>query len=182
MEIEIRAKINDIKKTEKEILKLGGKLIKKKKQVDKYFGEIYLFKKLGYSFLMRVRIEKDKTFLTYKGANLKRDGVWKEYEFPISNARAAVAMLKEMGLEKIIEVHKTRTEYSFGKLTICVDNIKGLGSYIEIESLDNKNFSKKELINLIKKLNIEKNQIIDKGYVTIMLSNQKSPYSKYVVN
>jgi len=90
--------------------------------------------------------------------------------------------LKEMGLEKIIEVHKTRTEYSFGKLTICVDNIKGLGSYIEIESLDNKNFSKKELINLIKKLNIEKNQIIDKGYVTIMLSNQKSPYSKYVVN
>jgi adenylate cyclase class IV len=62
MEIEIRAKIKDIKNVEQCLVGLGAKLVKQKKQNDKYFGEINLFKKLGYSFLMRVRNEGDRKF------------------------------------------------------------------------------------------------------------------------
>lgn len=182
MEIEIRAKIKNIKNIEQCIVGLGAKLVKQKRQIDKYFGEINLFKKLGYSFLMRVRNEGDKKFLTYKGAKLKKDGVWEEYEFKIDNEITAEAMLKAMGLEKIIEVKKNRIEYKLNDLTICLDNIEGLGHFIEIESQDDNDINKDKLKNFIDKLDIKENQIIHKGYVTMLLIKNDSPYSKYIVN
>jgi len=182
MEIEIRAKIKNIKTAERCIVGLGAKLVKQKRQIDKYFGEINLFKKLGYSFLMRVRNEGDKKFLTYKGAESKIDGVWEEYEFNIDNEIMAEAMLKAMGLEKIIEVKKNRVEYKLDDLTICLDTIEGLGCFIEIESQNDNDIDKDKLKKIMDKLNIKENQIAHKGYVTMLLIKNDSPYSKYIVN
>ncbi len=182
MEIEIRAKIKNIKNVEQCILGLGTKLVKQKRQIDKYFGEINLFKKLGYSFLMRVRNEDNKKFLTYKGAKLKKDGVWEEYEFDIDNEIMAEAMLKAMGLEKVIEVNKNRIEYKLDDLTICLDTIEDLGCFVEIESQDDNDIDKDKLKKIMDKLNIKENQIMHKGYVTMLLIKNDSPYSKYIVN
>ena len=182
MEIEIRAKINNIKNVEQCIVGLGAKLVKQKRQTDKYFGEINLFKKLGYSFLMRVRNEGDKKFLTYKGAESKKDGVWEEYEFNIDNEIMAEAMLKAMGLEKIIKVNKKRIEYKLDGLTICLDAIEDLGCFVEIESQDDNDIDKDKLKKIMDKLNIKENQILHKGYVTMLLIKNNSPYSKYIVN
>lgn len=183
MEIEIRAKINDLKKTEQDVINLGAKLIKKVKQIDEYFGEINLYKKIGYSFLMRVRDEKNKKFITYKGAKSKKDGIWEEYEFEINDPNKAINMFIDMGLEKVAVVNKYRKEYKLkNDLTICLDNIDGLGSFIEIESLNNKDINKNSLKEVIKKLNIKESQIINKGYITILLIKNNSPYSKYIVN
>jgi adenylate cyclase class 2 len=182
MEIEIRAKINNLENIEQNIIKLGAKLIKQKNQVDEYFGEINLYKKLGYSFLMRVRDEGTKKFLTYKGAELKKDGIWQEYELEIDDIKKSIAMLQAMGLEKIIAVKKYRKEYTLNGLTICLDVIDDLGNFIEIESVDDKDINKDSLKNLMQKLNIKEKQIIHKGYVTILLIKNNSPYSKYIVN
>ncbi len=182
MEIEIRAKIKNIKNVEQCILGLGAKLVKQKKQIDKYFGEINLFKKLGYSFLMRVRNEGNKKFLTYKGAKSKKDGVWEEYEFNIDNEIMAEAMLKAMGLEKVIKVNKNRIEYKLDDLTICLDAIENLGYFVEIESQDDNDIDKDKLKKIMDKLNIKENQIMHKGYVTMLLIKNDSPYSKYIVN
>ncbi len=182
MEIEIRAKINNLKKIEQNIIKLGARLIKETKQIDEYFGEISLYQKIGYSFLMRVRDEKNNKFMTYKGAESKKDGIWEEYEFKIDNIKKAIEMLKAMGLERIIVVNKYRKEYALNDLTICLDVIDGLGSFIEIESLNNKDFNKKSLKKLMQKLNINEDQVINKGYVTMLLIKNNSPYSKYIVN
>ncbi len=184
MEVEIRAQIKNRGNVEGKLKKLGAKLIKKTRQIDKYFGEINLYRKIGYSFLMRVRDEGNKKFLAYKGAKLKKDGVWEEYEFEIDDVGKAIKMLKGMGMEEIIVVKKHRKEYALNGFTFCLDNIRGLGSFIEIEYSGDKNFSKKKNkeTDLIKRLGIKKNQILDKGYVTMLLSRNKSPYSKYIVN
>ena len=182
MEIEIRAKIKNIKNIERCIIELGAKLVKQKKQIDKYFGEINLFKKLGYSFLMRIRNEGDKKFLTYKGAEAKKDGIWEEYEFNIDNEIMAEAMLKAMGLEKIIEVNKNRIEYKIDNLTICLDTIENIGCFVEIESQDDNDIGKDKLKKFMDKLNIKENQVTHKGYVTMLLIKNDSPYSKYIVN
>lgn len=182
MEIEIRAKIKNQNEIKKKLQGLGAKLIKDTKQIDKYFGEMSLYRKIGYSFLMRVRKEGNKTFLTYKGAKMNKDGIWEEYEFSINDSKAAEAMLKDMGLEKITEIRKKRTEYKLNGLTICLDAIEGLGNFVEIESKTNNSLGKNKLEMLAKKLNIEKDQIVHKGYLTMLLSKNKSPYSKYIVN
>jgi len=182
MEIEIRAEINNIADIEKKLIGLGAKLVKRKKQVDKYFGEINLFKKIGYSFMMRVRNEGDKNYLTYKGAASKKDGVWEEYEFEIVNGDVAQKMLTAMGLEEIIQVRKNRIEYKLDNLSICLDNIAELGNFIEIESQDDNDVDKAELKKIMEKLNINENKIINKGYITLLLIKNKSPFSEYIVN
>ena len=182
MEIEIRAKIDNLKNIEQSIINLGAKLIKEKTQVDEYFGEINLYQKIGYSFLMRVRDEGDKKFITYKGAQSKKDGVWEEYEFQIDDAKKSIEMFKAMGLEEVIAVKKYRKEYMLDGFTICLDTIDDLGNFIEIESLDDKNINKSSLKSLMLRLNIKENQIIHKGYVTMLLLKNNSPYSKYIVN
>ncbi len=182
MEIEIKAKVNSLKEVEKKLLKLNTKFIKEVKQNDIYFGDINLYKKIGYSFMMRIRKEKNNTYLTYKGSKTKKDGIYEEYEFNIDNKKEGIQMLKAMGLDKIIEVNKERKEYKINNLTICLDNIKELGKYIEIESLDNKDLNKKRLKEILNKLDIKKDQIIDKGYISILLEKRKSKYSKYIKN
>lgn len=182
MEIETRARIKNLDDIEQKIIKLGGGLIKEKEQMDEYFGEIKLYQKIGYSFLMRVRDEGDKKFLTYKGAKLKKDGIWEEYEFEIDDTKKAAKMLRDMGLEKIIVVKKRRKTYALDGLTLCLDHIQGLGSFIEIECLDSEDFNKRKIRSLMQRLGIKKDQLLDKGYVTMLLARNNSPYSKYILN
>lgn len=182
MEIEIRAEIDNISNIEKKLIELGASLVKKKKQIDKYFGEINLFKKVGYSFMMRVRIEGNKNYLTYKGAASKKDGVWEEYEFEIVDASASEKMLKAMGFEEIIQVEKSRVEYELDNMSICLDDISGLGCFIEIESQDDNDMDKIKLNQLMEKIGVSKEKIINKGYITLLLIKNKSPYSEYIVN
>lgn len=182
MEIELRARISNPNKIEQKIINLGAKLIKNKKQTDLYFGEIGLYKKIGYSFLIRIRQEGDKIFMTYKGAQAKRDGVWEEYEFVIDDRDKGIKMVEAMGLEKIIEINKKRKEYKIDNITICLDNITNLGYFIEIESQNDNDINKEKLNKLMKQLDIDQKQIIHKGYVTILLKQNNSPYSKYIIN
>ncbi len=94
----------------------------------------------------------------------------------------AEAMLKAMGLEKIIEVNKNRIEYKIDNLTICLDTIENLGCFVEIESQDDNDIDKDKLKKIMDKLNIKESQIMHKGYITMLLIKNGSPYSKYIVN
>ncbi len=182
MEIEIRARIKNLAYFEDKIIKLGGKLIKETKQKDYYFGEISLYKKLGYSFLMRVRQEDNKKLLTYKGAKLKKPGIWEEYELEIKDIKSTINMLKDIGLEEVIVAEKKRKEYFLNNLTVCLDDFKKLGKFIEIELVSNKNSSKKKLKDLMQKLDIKEDQVIHRGYISMLLKKNRSIYSKYINN
>lgn len=181
METEIRAKIINPEKFEHKLLDLGAKFIKTREQLDVYFSEIYLCEKLGYSFLIRIRNDGGKISLTYKGAQLKRDGVWEEYEFEIKDQHSGVEMLKAMGLEEVIQVRKKRREYKLNDFSICLDDIDGLGEFVEIELIGGGTLREK-LYELMIALGIDREQIICKGYVTMLLAKNNSPYAKYIVN
>jgi len=182
MEIEIRAEVNNLDSVGKKIIEMGGELKCKKHQIDIYFGEICLFEKIGYSFLIRVRDEGNKKFFTYKGARTKRDGIWEEYEFQIKKTDDAIKMLSEMGMEKIITVNKERKEYSLNDFTICLDSIENLGNFIEIEYVNEKAVGKEKMKEIIKLLGVKDDNIIHKGYVTMLLEKNNSKYSKYINN
>ncbi len=182
MEIELRFKVKNLASIEKKLQNLQAKFVKEKKQIDKYFGEISLYKKVNYSFLLRVRIEADKVFLTYKGDNFKKAGVWQEYDFLIEDENKAESMIRDMGFEEVIIVEKYRKEYTLNNLTICLDRIEGLGEFVEIEYLDDKNDSKQKHQELIEKLEINESRIIHRGYVTMLLEKSQSKFTKYIVN
>ena len=186
MEIEIRAKISNTKNIQNLLSQIGAKLVKEVSQIDRYYGAICLYKKLGYTFLLRVRYQGKKAFLTYKGAKQKKAGVWEEYEFPITEPSQMENMLSEMGLDLVIEVHKHRLEYTLNNFAICIDEIKGLGTFVEVELQTSDKTSttqaKAKIQDLLTKLNINKESIIHEGYVTLLLKKNKTAYSNYIVN
>jgi len=181
MEIEMRVKVDNFDGVIKKITQMGAVLVKEQRQIDVYYGETSLYDKLGYSFMLRVRREGVKSFLTYKGAKLKIDGVWEEYETEISDPEAVVEMLVSSGFDKIIEVSKIRKEYKLEKFSICLDKIENLGSFVEIEEVG-EGVSQENVYNLIKEIGLDSARVIKKGYIALLLAQAGSPYSRYINN
>ncbi len=90
---------------------------------------------------LRIRIKKFnghfEAFLTYKGPKLDRiSKTRREIEVPINDVDAYIDILHSLGFREVISVEKTREKYYVEKgITITLDEVEGLGKFIEIEKL-----------------------------------------------
>ena len=181
MEIEIRAKLKNAHIVINKLIKLGAIKHGEKKIIDYYFGDIGIYEKLGYSFWIRLReIEGGKIELAYKGSTGK-DGVYEEYEQEIQDLSVALKIFTKMGLKNEITVQKKRISFKLGVISIEIDDFGDWGTYIEAEIISN-SLDKKVLYDLFADLNISKNKIIEKGFISLMLEEKKSPFSKWIKN
>ena len=82
-----------------------------------------------------------------------------EYEFAVDDGNAARQMLTALGWQEIVTVDKIRLESKTEDYTICIDEVAGLGLFIELEvltedSADVKNIQQ-QMYNFLKSLNID---------------------------
>ena len=82
-----------------------------------------------------------------------------EYEFAVDDGNAARQMLAALGWQEIVTVDKVRLESKTEDYTICIDEVAGLGLFIELEvltedSADVKNIQQ-QMYNFLKSLNID---------------------------
>ena len=82
-----------------------------------------------------------------------------EYEFTVDDGNAARQMLTALGWQEIVTVDKVRLESKTEDYTICIDEVAGLGLFIELEvltedSADVKNIQQ-QMYNFLKSLNID---------------------------
>jgi predicted adenylyl cyclase CyaB len=182
MEIELRAKIKNFKPVEKKLRELGAEYIGEKTENDQYFSSIELNKKLGYSFLLRIRERGGKCILTAKSAKKNMDGVWEEYEVLISEPKVYLDIFNLIGLEKVITVSKRRKTFKLDGLTVNIDKFKKWGSFAEIELISRKYGNKDRLLDVVKKLGISDRDVLNKGYITFFLKEIGSPFAKYIKN
>ncbi|WP_461866174.1 class IV adenylate cyclase [Thermococcus sp.] len=90
---------------------------------------------------LRIRIKRFdghfEAFLTYKGPKLDDvSKTRKEIEVPISDVKLYLDILSSLGFKKVATVEKIREKYYVEKgITITLDEVKGLGKFIEIEEL-----------------------------------------------
>lgn len=82
-----------------------------------------------------------------------------EYEFVVDDGNAACQMLTALGWQEIVTVDKVRLESKTKDCTICIDEVAGLGLFIELEiltkdSADVKNIQQ-QMCNFLKNLNID---------------------------
>ncbi len=82
-----------------------------------------------------------------------------EYEFAVDDGNAARQMLTALGWQEIVTVGKIRLESKTEDYTICIDEVAGLGLFIELEvltedSADVKNIQQ-QMYNFLKSLNID---------------------------
>lgn len=82
--------------------------------------------------VMRIRQTGDKTELTFKRA-INDAGDRLEYELTLDNAYTAELLLRELGHQPVTAVDKVRNEYKQQDYTVVLDEVKNLGTFVEIE-------------------------------------------------
>ena len=117
------------------------------------------------SKIMRVRdvLNPETGELRRSLMTLKIEGQTKlasdEYEFAVDDGNVARQMLTALGWQEVVTVDKVRLESKTEDYTICIDEVAGLGLFIELEvltedSADVKNIQQ-QMCNFLKNLNID---------------------------
>ena len=141
-------------------LQTNAKFICKSNQHDIY----YKINKDNYEYL-RIRKHGNKKTLTYKKwqNNINCD----EYEVEIDSVENLDKIFNMLGLNQIVVVDKIRKIYNYNQYKISLDDVKGLGHFIEIEF---KNLTKdlkdeySDLLKIAKTLNLNIEDIEYKRY------------------
>ena len=127
-------------------------------------------------FILRIR-KSIKNFLTFK-ALTENAGVWVEHETEISNVDETEQMLLKTGFSKTITMTKDRISGKIDDLEICLDNIRELGTFIEIEAIsDDELEAKNKIVGLLKKIGHSEKEIIHKGYVAILFEKKGAVFN-----
>lgn len=176
IEVEAKIRISDPNKF-REKIKHIAKFAKKEKKIDNY----YTLQPLNSYPTKSLRIRKRgkiyeinfKQKLSYiKGIHAKN-----EHEFYVSNPTSFLNLIKDFGFrpwlrkEKITELYKIKNNFH-----IEINKVKNLGWFLEVEYLSTKksiNKAREQVLNIIKKLGIEKKDIIADGYTKMLWDKRK---------
>lgn len=127
---------------------------------------------------LRIRIVKDSkgrksSYITYKGKKL--DGISMsrpEYETSIGDGETIKDILVSMGFKPVRPVIKERRYFDNGRLTVCMDDVDGLGRFIEIErtveSEDEKEQALAEVIACLNSLGGTMEDTTVKSYLSML--------------
>jgi adenylate cyclase, class 2 len=132
-EIEIKARVGDKQALIKKLKKLGVKLGPKVKHHDVVFCRPGQQDYEKDSIWLRIRTENDKKVIwtLKKDTGRKLDSI--EHELVVGDGEELETMLRLMGNELYSDLTKTRQKAKYGDIEICVDDVEGLGTYIEAE-------------------------------------------------
>ncbi|QHU89694.1 class IV adenylate cyclase [Candidatus Saccharibacteria bacterium oral taxon 955] len=82
-----------------------------------------------------------------------------EYEFAVDDGDMARQMLTALGWQEVVAVDKVRLESKTEDYTICIDEVAGLGLFIELEVLAEDDVDvdalQKQMRSFLKSLNID---------------------------
>ena len=130
----------------------------------------------GKKVFTRIRVKNGKNILTLKKQTSNRFDN-KEIEFEVSDFEGAKDLLEVLGFSVWVTVEKERIETKYQDFNICLDRVKYLGDFIEIEIItkeENKSeFYEKKILEVAEKLGIKPEQRINKLY-DIMMSELKN--------
>lgn len=175
-EVEVKAKIGEFGHVKKKLQQLGCRFSKPIAQKDTNFinAENTFPKITPGCVVLRIREQNGKKFLTYKKAvSNELDRIERELE--ISDRKSMEDIIEFLGFYKIITVQKKRIKTSYKNTEICFDEVKDLGSFIEVERMTNDSNGEKiqeDLLKFLEGLGISRNDCIFQGYDTLLYEKE----------
>ncbi|NJE48594.1 class IV adenylate cyclase [Thermococcus sp. 9N3] len=160
MEVEVKFRV-DFEETRRKIESLGALFVREELQEDVYFS-------LPLPKLLRVRKLDNlgKAFLTYKEIkDLGRNEEFDEFEVEVSDFEATVEILKRLGFEEDVVVRKRRLVYRLGDVTFELNDVEGLGGFLDIEVIsDDVEKAKKKIWEVAKLLGLSEDDVEPRLY------------------
>lgn len=139
-EIELKAQYDSSKRAELEqyLIEQGFREVRSFTQQDEYFNHPERnFCITDEALRLRREQHNDEAAhycITYKGANDSHIGQSRrELETRVEDEYKMRQILLALGFRSVAEVKKRRKEYKKEDLTVCLDELNGLGNYIEVE-------------------------------------------------
>ncbi|MDV2482323.1 class IV adenylate cyclase [Methanoculleus sp. Wushi-C6] len=125
---------------------------------------------------LRVRYDDSGSTVTYKGPKVRVGSAKarEEFNLGVASGEALEEILSRLGFKRAAVVSKVREFYEMGDVTVTLDDVEGLGTYIEIEILtDGANEDAAERIGTIaKELGVEGPPIYT-SYLEMLLFKQR---------
>lgn len=82
--------------------------------------------------VLRIRRQDDKNLFTLKqGQELAKI----ERELEVADPETLEEIILMLGYKKIVQISKNRSKCKMGELEICVDEVFGLGDFVEVEKI-----------------------------------------------
>lgn len=177
-EIEVKAKADNLEELASKLESLGCAIAPPVRQNDAIFADAKYgaFEEFQPNKnLLRIRESNGKFFFTIKQPKANQmDSI--EYETEISNPEGMKETLLLMGYQEVIQVHKTRRKTNHNGWEICLDEIDGLGSFVEVEKITDEADAEKvqnELFAFLEGLGVKREDRIFDGYDTLLYLKSK---------
>ncbi|WP_148882196.1 class IV adenylate cyclase [Thermococcus aciditolerans] len=160
MEIEVKFRI-DFNQARAAIESLGADFVREELQEDLYFS-------LPPHELLRVRRISNlgRSFLTYKRiADPGRNEEFDEIEVEVSDFDGTVEILKRLGFREDIWIRKRRLVYRLDGVTFELNEVEGLGAFLDIEVIsDNVEEAKRRIWEIAKRLGLTEDDVEPRLY------------------
>lgn len=140
-EIEIKLKLREKEDTMERLRAMGFADGEDHEEVDIYFNSsFYNLAERGEALRIRrvTNLQTNETHgeITYKGPKLDQISMSRmELESVIENPQALESILTIIGMTEKYEVRKVRHYMSCDQMTACLDEVDGLGSFLELEEI-----------------------------------------------
>jgi len=169
-EIEIQVRLKTVNPLIK-ILNVEGLFQYEKRQVDEYYTPPHrdFTSVRPVKEWLRLRDMEGKYSLNYKNWHYDMNGksnYCDEYETPLEYIEQVRNIFTALNYKKIVTVDKIRKAWQFRDWEVSVDQIRGLGDFVEIEYKGSENVNPKEetdkMVNFLKSLDCGK---IERNYL-----------------
>lgn len=119
-----------------------------------------------------------ESLITYKGPKLDRvSNARTEYETGVSDGGTAQKLLEALGYRPLAVVDKIRQTYRREDVTLCLDEVAGLGRFLELEILvpgeEQREAAVSRLLALLEELGIPRDQLSRRSYLELLAEKQR---------
>ncbi len=122
---------------------------------------------------VRVRKDSEGITITYKGPKVDSETKSREeIKLRIDSFENAVEMRKRLGFVPVRQVNKVRRIYRYEDAIICLDDVEGLGRFIEIEEESESIDAKERLFRIAETLGYSREESIRSSYLEMLLEGE----------
>jgi len=134
LEIEIKVRVPDINAVREQVISCGGVLTETLTEHDSYYNAPH--RDFGETDeALRLRETGIKTTVTYKGPKetILGSKIREELNLDITDPKIFDSIITHLGFVMVAVVQKRREYYRYQDFTISLDQVEGLGDFVEIE-------------------------------------------------
>ena len=186
-EVDLKLRVSDLVLAEATLLKMGAESLNSEVQSDVYFNHpCRSFEETDEAVRIRSRtIESGHVAasahplaeLTYKGPKVdSKTKTRVEYSVGVDDPVRMTEVLRSIGFREVATVVKNRRFLRIDETTISMDDVKGVGSFIEFEVIatgkEEMVRARERLLSLVRELGFSPEDSVRESYLELYLSGK----------